>query len=72
MQRSAPLLLLFVLCACGSPEDRQPEPEEVKRYIAKMERDEAAATAAAVRESRAREQVRDDAARARTAIPQKN
>jgi hypothetical protein len=65
------LLLFLALCACGSSEDRQPEPEEVKRYIAKMERDEAAAKAAAIRESRAREQVRDDAARARTSIPER-
>ena len=63
------MLLLLALCACGSSEDRQPEPEEVKLYIAKMERDEAAAKAAAIRESRVREEVRDEAARARTAIP---
>ena len=69
MTRSAPLLLLFALCACGGPEDRVPEPGEVERYTAKIEADEAKAKTAAVRESRAKEQVRDEAARARTAIP---
>jgi len=64
-------MLLCLLCACGSREDRQPEPGEVERYTAKIEREEAAARAAAIRESRAKEQVRDEAARARTAIPQK-
>jgi hypothetical protein len=66
------LLLLLALCACGGREDRQPEPGEVQRYLAKMESEEARVKAAAIRVSRAREQERGDAARARTAIPKKN
>ena len=63
------LLLAATLCACGGAEDRQPEPGEVRRYIAKIEADEARAKAAAIRQARIREQARGEAARARTAIP---
>jgi hypothetical protein len=71
MRTSSPLLLLFALCACGGTEDRVPEPDEVQRFIAKMEADEARARATAIRQSRALAPWRGDAARARTAIPNK-
>jgi len=70
MRRFTPLLLMLALGACGGkPEDRQPEPGEVERFTAKIERDEAQAKAKAIQDSRAREQERGDAARARTALP---
>ena len=58
---ASPFVALFLLCGCGagSDEDRQPTAAEVKAYTEKMERDEARARAVAIRDSRAKEEARD-------------
>ena len=65
MSRHLPALLLLALCACGSDEDRQPTAAEVRQYTARIDRAEAEAKAAAVRESRAEEKSRADQHQAR-------
>ena len=72
MRMFTPYPLLMAICACSSPEERQPEPGEVERYTAKIEADEAKAKAEAIRQSRAKEQELGETARARTAAPRGN
>ena len=59
-RRLVAAILVAALCGCGEgeTEERKPSAAEVRAYIAKIERDEAAHKAKAIRASRAKEKAK--------------